>query len=111
MRIKKDDMVAAVGGRLKYIRQGLHLNQTEMAQKLGLSQSAYYKKECGYTLPGIFTLLYLHDKMNISLDWLLLGRGPVYYRDKQMVSRELKEKANNLKNDLPEFLKLLDTLA
>lgn len=103
-------LTLGVGNRMKQIRSSIHLNQSQMAAKLGLSQSAYYKNETGETVPGLPTLNYLQTNLDISLDWLLLGKGPMYYRDKHAVTKELTEKLKILENELPDIVKILQSL-
>ncbi len=63
---------------LRFLRKKLGLNQTEMAQKLDVSQSYYGNIEAGnknitYEMIGKIAELY-----HISPNWLLLGAGEMY---------------------------------
>lgn len=62
--------------RLLELRKQNGLTQTEMANKLYLSQNGYASYESGRTEPNIETLCKLADFYNVSLDYLV-GRDRV----------------------------------
>lgn len=49
-----------------------------MADKLGISRGSYKRNEKGETIPETFTLYFLGNSLNISLDWLLRDIDPMY---------------------------------
>ena len=99
------------GERLKQIRKSLSYNQEKMAAVFGLSRESYAKKEIGDTYPGYGVMRKLAVDYNISMDWLLMGRGPMRFED-----REDEEKAA-ARNDTgetgltPEKRELLEQMA
>ena len=52
------------------LRQNLHLSQKELAQKLNMTDKAYWSYESGRTQPNIETLIKMADFFNVSLDYL-----------------------------------------
>ena len=60
--------------RLQQIRQGGGMTQEEMAGLLDISVSAYKKIEAGTNQISIDNLRKLGNKMDISIDHLLLGK-------------------------------------
>ncbi|MBX4272224.1 helix-turn-helix domain-containing protein [Clostridium estertheticum] len=58
---------------LKSIRQERHISQEELAEILGVSRQAVSKWEQGSGYPEMEKLLVLSKKLNISLDYLMLG--------------------------------------
>jgi transcriptional regulator with XRE-family HTH domain len=70
------------GKRLKEIRQLLKLTPLEMAKKLGITVACYYKNENGVTFPRMATLKMFQKDLDISMDWMLFEKGPMYYREK-----------------------------
>jgi transcriptional regulator with XRE-family HTH domain len=59
-----------------------------MAGYFELSVSGYSKNENGETLPGLSTLRRLSDDHDISLDWLILNKGPKYFKEKEPPKQE-----------------------
>lgn len=64
--------------RLKEIRTKLKLQQGIFAEKLGIHQQQYYTYESGKSRPSVEILNKLIEKYEISIDWLLTGRGQMF---------------------------------
>ena len=80
------------GARLKRLREELGLSRQDMGHRLGLSLPAYYKNEGGETFPGTSTLKLLEKELDVSMDWLMFGKGPMHYNgEKQRVAALEKE--------------------
>jgi len=58
---------------LKSIRQEKHISQEELAEIIGVSRQAVSKWEQGSGYPEMEKLLVLSKKLNVSLDYLMLG--------------------------------------
>jgi repressor LexA len=68
-------MILDSAGLWNRIRQALGLTGApEIARKLGLSKQSVYLWEKG-KMPGLDTLAVIAESSNVSLDWLLTGRG------------------------------------
>lgn len=65
---------------MKEIRKHFRLNQTEMADKLGISQSQLSKLENGENQLAPKHLLVLY-KMGVNLNWLISGEGEMLLSD------------------------------
>lgn len=65
-----------LGNRLKNLRKSLNMTQEELANKIGLSRSAYSHLENERNEPDTETLNKLASFHNVSVDYLL-GRTPV----------------------------------
>ncbi len=61
----------AFGEKLKYLREYQHIDQKEMAAKLGISQSTYSRYELGQTAPSIDSLKKIANFFNVPIDYLL----------------------------------------
>jgi transcriptional regulator with XRE-family HTH domain len=61
--------------RFKKIRQELGLIQEAFATNLGMKQDNYAKIETGKVNPTLKTLIVLHNKYGINLNWLICGSG------------------------------------
>ena len=101
------DLTKEVAYKMRKIRQSLRLSNSQMAAKLGVERSTYNRNEEGRTLPGISTLLKLGNYYDISLDWLLRNKGPMYCKEK-IVEKEKEIKIEEPKPD--PFAKVLETL-
>jgi transcriptional regulator with XRE-family HTH domain len=124
MEFKRGSLLAQIGGRMKKLREQFNLSQGVMARKFNLSNSGYFKNETGNTFPGVRTLYRLSTEHDISMDWLLFGKGPQYYKGKEreveleqvveQLKKELvkKEEAKNAAIDMkPEIRELLEYMA
>jgi transcriptional regulator with XRE-family HTH domain len=62
----------AIGRRIREIR-GFELNQTELGEKIGITQAQLSKFEKGQRLPTLDVLLKLRLFSGRSIDWILTG--------------------------------------
>ena len=72
-----------VSERLGNVRHQLNYSPQEMARVLGIKAHGYYKNESGDTFPGVSTLDRLQKNFDISMDWLLFNKGPMFFKEKQ----------------------------
>ena len=103
------DIVAGTGRRLRQLRNHFNYSLDEMARKLGLSKSGYFKNEGGFSFPGLKTLDLLQRSYDISMDWFLFAKGPMNYTQKPSVQppeENVNERA--LKDISPETLSLVE---
>lgn len=84
-----------IGERLRLVRKQLNYSAQEMAARLGLNYNSYYKNENNVTYPGLNTLYQVSEAHDISMDWLLFGKGPMYCREKNK-EKELAELGKEL---------------
>jgi transcriptional regulator with XRE-family HTH domain len=75
-------LLGAIGSRLRKIRFTLGYSQDKMAALFGIHRTGYTKNENGETLLSLHAQTVLSDNYNISLDWLLCNKGPMYYKEK-----------------------------
>jgi len=81
-----------VGSRLKEIRQRLKMTQVQLGEKLGINGSAVAKYENGICFPNGKMLDILATQYNVSMDYLLCGRGTLFHENKD------NSNSNRLKN-------------
>lgn len=67
-----------IAERLKTLRLMLHLNQKEMAETMGFSQSYLCGIENGLKTPNADFFLALSVKFGLSISWLINGFGPMF---------------------------------
>jgi transcriptional regulator with XRE-family HTH domain len=84
-----------IAKRLKLVRKQLNISARQMAGRLGLNYNSYYKNENSATYPGLNTLYQLSEVFGVSVDWLIFGKGPMFYREKER-EKELEELGKEL---------------
>ena len=67
--------------RLKLLRNELRLSQYEIAEKLGMSQSAYAQLENGNTKVRDRHINLICSTLNINNEWLINGTGEMFRHD------------------------------
>lgn len=64
--------------RLKELRKGLKLQQSEFGAAIGTHTQTVSRYERGEIAPGVEVLIKMHDVYGVSLDWLLNGKGEMF---------------------------------
>jgi transcriptional regulator with XRE-family HTH domain len=93
---KKD--LNGIAARVTAIRSQLKLTRPQMAETLQISYNAYTKYERALNLPSLKSQFILAEKYDISLDWLLLNKGPMHFSEIEKTLREnraLKQEQEN----------------
>jgi transcriptional regulator with XRE-family HTH domain len=101
--MNRKDLLKDIGYRLKKIREALNNSGPQMASEFGVMRSSYLRNENGKTCPGIITMQILGNRFNVSLDWLICEKGPMYYREKEQKQQELSKTVLET-NPAPETL-------
>jgi transcriptional regulator with XRE-family HTH domain len=94
-------LVKDVASKLRKIREPLGYNHREMGELLSAQRSSYTRYEKGETFPREVALYRLGEKFDISLDWLILDRGPMYYKEKEAIKEEKKEEKKDTEPPAP----------
>jgi transcriptional regulator with XRE-family HTH domain len=95
-----------VGLRLKKVRLTLGHKVSGMAALLGINKMTYMKNETGTHFPSASTLYNLASQYNVSSDWILCGRGTMFYGQKE---EEAKNRQANKSADM--FTRQIDEMA
>lgn len=66
-------MTNTFGERLKLARLSVGKRQAFLAQRIKISASVWSRWENDHLLPSYGQLLLIHQVLNVSLDWLMLG--------------------------------------
>ncbi|MCP5054948.1 MAG: helix-turn-helix transcriptional regulator [bacterium] len=98
MKKRNKSESAKFADRFKQIRKMFQVPQGQMAIKVGVTRTTYTRYESGELLPGRLTLIKLAKLYNISMDWLLLNKGPMLYKEKEGQIKE-DQKNTALKKD------------
>lgn len=95
-------LLKEIGSRLEEIRVSLGLSVKELTSFLGIGSSSYTKYKYGVSLPRLHNLISLSDRFDISLDWLIRGKGPMLYKVK--TKPEEKNRLEPVMEDVKELL-------
>lgn len=78
--------------RLRTLRKKYGYKQKEIADMLGVKNSAVSKWECGRTLPDANALLYLADMYGVSVDYIFGRAGDdMLFDDARVPKSEVQE--------------------
>lgn len=95
-------LLKEIGSRLEEIRKTLGLSEEQLISFLGVGRSGYAKYKYGISLPRLQTFVSLSDRFDISLDWLISGKGPVFFNDK--AKPEDKNRLEPVMEDVKELV-------
>jgi transcriptional regulator with XRE-family HTH domain len=100
-----------MGLRLKKVRLALGYRTSRMAVLLGVNKMTYIKNENGTHFPSATTLFNLVTQYNVSSDWILCGKGTMFYGEQEqetknqqvsksgdIFTRQIDEMVNLMKN-------------
>ncbi len=68
--------------KLKQLREIFNITSKEMARRLGVTRTTYWKNEGGGAFPAFRSLKVLMDDFDISMDWFIFDKGPMYFKEK-----------------------------
>jgi len=91
---------AGSGKRLSMVRKQIGISRKDMAGRLGLSPSAYYKNETGETFPRPSIVVRLEKEYGVSMDWFMFGKGEMFYGKERERVQELERELGALKEQL-----------
>lgn len=77
------DFLKDIPERLKAIRRVLNLKQNDLIKQTGVNQSFYSDIENGKRTPSFDFIVRIAEVFNISLDYLILGEGVMFLKDKE----------------------------
>lgn len=96
------DLAQNIAAKLKKIRQDKHLSISDMALKINVNRNSCARNENSRNIPNINTLLNLGHRLNISLDWLLLDKGSMYFTEKTEAIESINDAGEPLSPPLPD---------
>ncbi len=100
----KRSVLRETGSKLRTFRETLKLKVSEMADGIGNERTGYIRYEQGKTPAKLMTLYKLAEKYDLSLDWLIRNKGPMYYKEKEMKEAKPITTLDSLPNDIKELL-------
>ena len=100
-----------VGLRLKELRRKLKMTQAQLGEKLGINGSAVAKHENGITFPTGKMLNILSSQYNVSMDYLLCGRGTLFCENKDNSNSNRLKNIINGDKELEELFSLVSSMS
>ena len=103
----RKELIRIVAEKLERIRNTHKYSTSGMANKLGVTRSTYNRNIRGISLPDVFSLYCLGERLNISLDWLLREKGPMYFTEERpvkIVEKEVEKKEGKKEPPKPYVL-------
>lgn len=70
-----------MNNRLKAVRLDKGLSQKEISEALGIALRSWQQNELGTSIPGGRVLQLLHLKLQVNINWLLTGKGQMYFKE------------------------------
>ncbi len=104
-----------IGARIRQLRKHLQLTQVEMVVNFRTGRAHYSRMESGEIFPGPEILKFLREHFNVSLDWLILGKGEMFLDQplndvksgpvrKQIIQAEIPEQEAKEIKELLDFM-------
>lgn len=91
------------GNRLKHARKQKHITQRELAERLGVKQSAISNYEINFRLPAASALMEIANHLDVSVDYLLGGEVDIDNFE-LVVASDLETRQIDLNKVQTEFL-------
>jgi transcriptional regulator with XRE-family HTH domain len=104
--MKHHQLKKEVGKRMRKIRKSLGYTQNKLVSYFDIGRANYSRIEKGEIFPGAAILKTLHVTFNVSLDWLMTGRGEMFIREPGNNSKKNEETVNlgNYPEEIRELL-------
>jgi transcriptional regulator with XRE-family HTH domain len=90
--MKQSKNLNEIASRLRTLRLQKKLPVKQMAAQLGISPNGYRKYERSIYLPPLHLQVILAEQFGISLDWLILNKGPMYIDEIETAVRENQQR-------------------
>lgn len=98
-----------IGDRIKKRRNELHITQTQVSEKIGISSGNLSGIEAGKNLPSATALIGLSEILDVSVDWLLKGDSSlleILSPDERLLISEYRLLPQNEKEELLGIIEL-----
>ena len=102
--------VKLVGSRIRELRKGQHLTQTELSEKIGVAQSDLSRMEQGEYKVGLDTLFKLLQVFDLKIGEFFGESDTAGPEDRLLVTeyRELSDEARQEVRDFVRFKKMME---
>jgi transcriptional regulator with XRE-family HTH domain len=93
--MKQSKNLNEIGSRLRTLRLQKKLPVKQMAARLGIGPNGYRKYERSLYFPPLHIQVLLSEQFGVSLDWLILNKGPMYMNEIETALRENQQRKQN----------------
>jgi len=109
--MSQKQIAAALAGKFEKVRESLGYGVSEMSKALNMYRGNYYDYENGKVLPSLVTLFRIGFRLNISLNWLLLDKGPMVIPSDEEIKKASSTPLDGLENPLTsDTIELIRTM-
>lgn len=115
--MNRKELIEEIAYRLMTIRKARQFTRAKMANAIGIGDSSYYKNENAKTAPDVGTFRKISENLDVSLDWLITGRGEMDYKGplpilevEQLSERETPMGEAKLSSDVKELLEHMEQI-
>jgi len=100
IRGMKEKLKKEIGARLRMMRKSMGLTQAELVKHFDFGRANYCRMEKGEAFPNAVIMHTLKTRFNVSVDWIITGKGPMHpqtrrgrdrYLDFAQCEKELNE--------------------
>jgi len=102
----KSKGIEVYGKKLLKLRKYFDITQEKMAEIMKITLSSYKKNELGKHLMSTSSLIALHNRLGISLEWFLFDRGEMSWKPTETVGAE-KQVSDPFTLELNEMISLM----
>jgi transcriptional regulator with XRE-family HTH domain len=102
--MKKKELLHEIAQRLRKIRDTLGLSAVDMTENIKTHRATYYKYENAMAFPHFTILSRLGNSLGISMDWLILNRGSMLYKEKVSENEAAANPLDALPRDIKELV-------
>lgn len=107
---RDNNLLKEMGNKLRQIRQNLKETRSQMADRLGIWRSTYIRNENGETPISYKTMISLVNRFGVSLDWMVLNKGPMYFKEKDVKNEPPTNPLDSLNPDFKELIEHMERI-
>jgi transcriptional regulator with XRE-family HTH domain len=96
--------VALVGSRIRELRKGRHLTQTELSEKIGVAQSDLSRMEQGEYKVGLDTLFKILQVFDLKMGEFFEETETPAERDARDIAGEIKALSDEARQEIRDFV-------
>jgi len=96
--------VALVGSRIRELRKGRHLTQTELSEKIGVAQSDLSRMEQGEYKVGLDTLFKILQVFDLKMGEFFEEAETAAERDARDLMAEIRDLSEDARQEIRDFV-------
>jgi len=103
-------LIHEIARKLLKIRETLGLSASDVTWNIKVHRITYYKYENGRAFPHFTVLSRLGKSLGISMDWLILDKGPMLYKEKVSENDAAANSLDALPGDIKELVEHMERI-